>query len=96
VKARYDGGIAPASPTGSSDGVANSGDDGGGSNGEERVREMGASSGREKGERRSSIFIEEREGEGRSTGGGRETTGIFMAINRGNGGKKKWNDLMFH
>jgi hypothetical protein len=89
VKARYDGGVAPASSTGSGDGVANSGDDDGGSNGEERVREMGASSGRVKGERRSSVFIEEREGEGRSAGGGREVARIFMAINGGNGGKKK-------
>jgi hypothetical protein len=49
--------------------VANSGDDGGGSNGEESEREIGASSGRKEGERRSSVFIEEREGDGRSVGG---------------------------
>jgi hypothetical protein len=41
-----------------------------------RVRESGASSGREDGERKSSVFIEEGEGEERSTGGGRETAGI--------------------
>jgi hypothetical protein len=34
-------GVAPASSTGSGDAVANSGDDGGGSNGEESEREMG-------------------------------------------------------
>jgi hypothetical protein len=60
-------GVAPASSTGS--GVANSGDDCGGSNGEESERKYGASSGREKGERRSSVFIEEREREGRSVEG---------------------------
>jgi hypothetical protein len=44
VKAWYDGGVAPASSTGSDDGVANSGDDDSGSNGEESERDMGASS----------------------------------------------------
>jgi hypothetical protein len=42
VKAWYDDGVAPTSSTGSGDG---------GSNGEESEREMGASSGREEGER---------------------------------------------
>jgi hypothetical protein len=72
--------VAPASSTGSGDGVANSGDDGGGSNGEESEREMGASSGREEGER-SSIFIEGGRGDGRSVGGGREApAGLHVAI----------------
>ena len=44
MKAWYDGGVAPASSTGSDDGVANSGDDDSGSNGEESERDMGASS----------------------------------------------------
>jgi hypothetical protein len=65
VKVGYDGCVAPTNSTGSGDGVVNSGDGGGGSNGEESEREIEASSGREKGERRSLVFIEEREGEGR-------------------------------
>jgi hypothetical protein len=68
VKVGYDGCVAPANSMGSGDGMANSGDGDGGSNGEESEREMEASWGREKGERRSSVFIEEREGEGRSAG----------------------------
>jgi hypothetical protein len=64
VKVGYGECVAPANSTGSDDSVANSGDGGGGSNGEESEREMKASSGREKGERRSLVFIEEREGEG--------------------------------
>ena len=64
MKVGYGGCIAPANSMGSGDGVANSGDGSGGSNGEESEREMEASSGRENGER-SLVFIEEREGEGR-------------------------------
>jgi hypothetical protein len=77
VKAWYGGGVAPASSTGSGDGVANSGDDSGGSNGEESEREMGVSSGREKGER-SSVFIEEREGIGKVGRGGREAPTVLQ------------------
>jgi hypothetical protein len=67
-------GVSPASSTGSGDG-------GGGSNGEESKREMGATSGREEGERRSSYFIEEMEGRGK-VGRGREEGRrlCFMAI----------------
>jgi hypothetical protein len=71
VKVGYGGCVAPANSMGSGDGVANSGDGGGGSNGEESEREMEASSGREKGERRSTIFIDERERRGK-VGRGRD------------------------
>jgi hypothetical protein len=72
------GDVAPASSTGSSDGVANSGDGCGGSNGEESERDIGASSGRKEGERRSSVFIEEREGDGRSAGEGRGASVVLQ------------------
>jgi hypothetical protein len=47
---------------------ANSGNDGGGSNGEESEREKGASSGREEGERSSTDIYREREGRGEGVG----------------------------
>ena len=64
MKAWYNGCVAPASCTSFGDGVANSGDGGGGSNGEELERQrMGrARVGRKRGELGMG-FIEEREGE---------------------------------
>jgi hypothetical protein len=80
VKVWYDGCVAPASSTGSGDGVANSGDGGGGSNAEELEGENGASSGRKEGERKS-VFVEGGRGEGRSAGEGRGApTGLHGAI----------------
>jgi hypothetical protein len=80
---RMAGGVAPASSTGSSDGVANSGDGGGGSNGKELEGENGASSGRkEKGGARRGFYRGEGERKGRpgeSMGAG----GFVIAINGG-------------
>jgi hypothetical protein len=59
--------------------VANSGDGGGGSNGEESGREMGASSGREK-ELHGSVFIERGRGEERSPGKGERRPGLHGTI----------------
>jgi hypothetical protein len=79
VKARYDGCVAPASSTGSNDGVANSGDGGGGSNGEELERENGASSGRK--EKREELGFYRGEGGERKGRPGKRSMagGFFMA-----------------
>jgi hypothetical protein len=80
-----DGGcVAPASATGSDDGVTNSGDGGVGSNSEEFEGENGASSGRKekRGARHGFYRGEGRERKGRP-GESMGVGGFFIAINGG-------------
>jgi hypothetical protein len=81
ARLRMAGCVALVSSTGSGDGVANSGDGSGGSNGEESERETGASSGREEGERAWCGFYRGEGGRGEG-GRGREryAGGFFMVI----------------
>jgi hypothetical protein len=79
------GGVALASSTDSGDGVANSGDGGGGSNGEESER-VGASSGREEGGRGARRIYREMEGRREVAGergrGGRGLQGAIDGVHQ--------------
>jgi hypothetical protein len=70
-------------PLSSGDGMANSSDGGGGSNGEESEREKGASSGREEGQRSSAGIYREKEGRGEEVGRERGDRVLQDAIDGG-------------
>ena len=71
MKARYDGGVAPANSM-------DSGDDGGGSSGKESEREMEASSGRKDGREEELDFIGSRRERGRGGRGSSWGVGVLQ------------------